>query len=646
MSYEIIKATCSNKNELWEDPEFPAETNSIFYFQRPAFHFVWKRPMEIFPKPSFISSEKGVSFDIVSGKLGDKWLVSCVSMLYLAKGLFQKVVPVDQQFDTDYSGIFRFNIWWCGQWREVLVDDKLPTINGRLVFLQSMQTPQVWPALLEKAYAKLHGSYEALKYGNLLDGLAHLTGGITESLSDVNDVSTLEEILKGSSLVTAVYLPEARCPSKPALQPEMNYRIYRVEKVHGVDGPHHLVLINRPLKSGSTKILHLVDSTVWKGIPSYERERLLSDTRGMWMLFKDFKQVFTQLEIVHFDAETARLESSLTEKEAWHVEMYQGSWRRGVTAGGCRNNGSFLSDFFHMNPQIQLILMESATVIVALNQHSIMEPKVIGFSIYKIPTYLTEPASQSFFKGIKSTINSQYTNSRQVSHRCELEAGTYIVVPTTYVPREEAEFSLRVFSNGLLDMMVLDYEPQMTKPIWNCPLPGLETTGFVQYEPLFLQLADEHKTIDVYALQELLEACLPNDYIKSCATLDTCRQIVLSIDNCTGRLSLAQFRDFIFSLRDWQTVFRTHTKEKMGVLRVERLRDALHEVGFVVPEQILALLVLRYMRKDGMLRFGDFVSAVMHLHRAFRLFYSNDETSYKGKMKLDLSEWLKYTFMC
>lgn len=32
-------------------------------------------------------------------------------------------------------------------------------------------------------YCRLHGSYEALKYGTLLDGLADLTGGITESIS-------------------------------------------------------------------------------------------------------------------------------------------------------------------------------------------------------------------------------------------------------------------------------------------------------------------------------------------------------------------------------------------------------------------------------------------------------------------------------
>lgn len=70
-----------------------------------------------------------------------------------------------------------------------------------------------------------------------------------------------------------------------------------------------------------------------------------------------------------------------------------------------------------MNPQIQIVLSEPDTVIISLNQHSIMEPKVIGFSIYKLSNTLIETATPLFFKKTKSSINSQYTNSRQVSER-------------------------------------------------------------------------------------------------------------------------------------------------------------------------------------------------------------------------------------
>lgn len=84
-----------------------------------------------------------------------------------------------------------------------------------------------------------------------------------------------------------------------------------------------------------------------------------------------------------------------------------------------------------------------------------------------------------------------------------------------------------------------------------------------------------------------------------------------------GRLKLTDFRDFMASLKQWQTAFKSHTKEKTGILRAERFRDALHDVGFQVNNDVLSALILRHMRKDGTLRFGDFVSAVLHLTVAF-----------------------------
>ena len=84
-----------------------------------------------------------------------------------------------------------------------------------------------------------------------------------------------------------------------------------------------------------------------------------------------------------------------------------------------------------------------------------------------------------------------------------------------------------------------------------------------------------------------------------------------------GRLGYPQFKDLIVSLKLWQGVFRTHTKEKTGVLRAERLRDALLEVGFRLSGEIMSILCLRYMRKDGTLRFGDFVAIILNLTVAF-----------------------------
>ncbi|GLV45685.1 Calpain C [Carabus blaptoides fortunei] len=655
--YERIKRACLKRGELWEDPDFPATQASVFYHQTPPFQFQWKRPKEVCTRPMFVQ-DGPTQFDISAGKMGDRWLVSCLGVLYLSKGLFYRVVPADQTFQQEqYAGVFRFRLWWCGEWTEVLVDDRLPTVHGRLAFLQAQHSEQFWPGLLEKAYAKLHGSYEALKYGTLLDGLADLTGGITENIPIRQDATScgriLNKLLEMTSVVTCTAQPpstqQIRTGSEKlanGIQMGSNYRLYAVERVETFSGePMQLLRLRNPLGPATEYVGSWCrDSPDWADVPPHEQDRLQvrGDAGDFWMSYSDFVKTFSHLEVVHLDSDTSRDEPSLHHKATWQMRLYQGTWQRGVSAGGCRNN----PDTFHINPQLHLLLSEMEEVIVSLNQHSIMEPKVIGFTAYTLPKNCSESINRQFFKKNKSLVNSQYTNSRQVSHRCQLEQGGYMILPTTFEPGQESGFTLRVFSSKPLKLKLLDTVPSLLKAAVVKAPSILDGKSFSQYEAVFLQLADEHRTVNAFELQELLDACLPNDYIKSCASIEVCRQVILSMDSSnSGRLRFADFKDLMCSLKYWQTAFKTHTKEKTGILKAERLRDALLDVGFQLSTDVLSILVHRYMRKDGTLRFGDFVSAILHLSGAFNIFESKDPLQ-NGSIKLSLAEWLKTSLTC
>ena len=100
------------------------------------------------------------------------------------KRTFQKVLTRGSSADClsveNYKGAFEFQFWRFGKWEKVKIDDRLPTRNNQLVYMRSTEKNEFWEALVEKAYAKLHGSYEALVSGKTNEASVDFTGETVE----------------------------------------------------------------------------------------------------------------------------------------------------------------------------------------------------------------------------------------------------------------------------------------------------------------------------------------------------------------------------------------------------------------------------------------------------------------------------------
>ena len=69
-------------------------------------------------------------------------------------------------------------------------------------------------------------------------------------------------------------------------------------------------------------------------------------------------------------------------------------------------------------------------------------------------------------------------------------------------------FIFRVLSRQPVRMKLHDSLPQLVRS----PIVQAQnsTKGLSQYQSIFMQVADEHKCVNAFDLQELLDVCLPN----------------------------------------------------------------------------------------------------------------------------------------
>jgi len=146
---------------------------------------VWRRLSP--PLYQIVNSKGYLAGDIRQGSVGDCWFLSALSVLAERRDLIKQIV--DSRFDVHNNGAHVINLCIDGVWQAVVVDSFLPQkidargIDGFQLAFSRAADQQLWVALVEKAYAKVHGSYEAISGGYIEEAMFDLTGYPTESIA-------------------------------------------------------------------------------------------------------------------------------------------------------------------------------------------------------------------------------------------------------------------------------------------------------------------------------------------------------------------------------------------------------------------------------------------------------------------------------
>ncbi|XP_030643234.1 calpain-1 catalytic subunit-like [Chanos chanos] len=630
------------RNVRYIDEMFPPDRRSIGDGVLPPeilANVQWIRPSKLVQDP-YLFVEGMSRFDFAQGALGNCWFLASIGALTFQKDILRQVIPGDQSFQDNYFGLFHFRFWRFGEWVDVVIDDKLPTVNGQLVFVRSKTPNEFWPALLEKAYAKVCGSYADMNAGTCAEALMDFTGGVhmtfnlKEAPSDLWDL--MYRAAKSQSLM-GCGTPQGATPENTVLPNGIveghAYTVTGVTKIMSNGMPVELVRLFNPWGRGEWNGDWGDHSPRWQTVSVEDRAGCLKmDEDGeFWMSMEDFIQSYSDLDICCRCPDFLDGNSSCH----WTSKFHDGRWVAGITAGGCMNH----TDTFWTNPQYYIKLDKlddhceetqgQKNILVTLMQkpdkrnRRLVSNLHIGFSIFQVSEQFKGHGGKlpaAFFYSSPPVAQSKaYLNAREVMEFFSLKPGEYIIVPSTFKPNETASFILGILSKAETHLQ----ENSGSSMVIIKPTTNESKVDGEEKVTLFRQYSDQYEEVDAEQLQKLLNEKLLGGYQQKTGGfgLDSCRSMVAMMDlSVTGTLSGREF------LRLWNRVatykdifFRTDTS-KDGMLNLNELRNALGGAGMQMSDGMLNLMALRYGGSSGQISLENFICLVLRMDCMAKIF--------------------------
>lgn len=474
LSVELaVKEALSARGEThFTDQEFPPNDQSLFVDpENPPLRLKvvseWMRPTDMVKEsyldagPCLFSGAANPS-DVCQGRLGDCWFLSAVAVLTEVSRISEVIITPEY----NEEGIYTVRFCIQGEWVPVVVDDWIPCESpGKPAFATSRKGNELWVSLLEKAYAKLHGSYEALEGGLVQDALVDLTGGAGEEI-DMRSAQAQIDLASGrlwSQLLRFKqegFLLGAGSPSGSDVHVSSSGIVqghaYSLLQVREVDG-HKLVQVRNPWANEVEWNGPWADSSPeWTERMKHKLKHVPQSKDGIfWMSWQDFQIHFRSIYVCRIYPPEMRY-------------SLRGQWR-GYSAGGCQDY-----DTWHQNPQFHLRATGPDAsfpihVFITLTQGVSFSRTTAGFRNYQ-----SSHDSMMFYIGMRilktrgrraayniylheSVGGTDYVNSREISCEMVLEPDPkgYTIVPTTIHPGEEAPFVLSVFTKASVTLEAL-----------------------------------------------------------------------------------------------------------------------------------------------------------------------------------------------
>ena len=258
----VAPAETGPTRTLFEDESFPACDASIDGIDDTARRSVdWARPSAWTLDP-WLHTTGGILFSggggvpspsrVRQGALGDCYLLAALAVIAERPDVARRLFPAPYDIRT---GSIDVALYHNGVPRVVAIDDRLPVHlvddpdTGRvceLIYARSTDANELWVPFVEKAYAKIYGSYDALVGGDIAEALRDLTGAAVLELQlqrTASDAAFVEmerrhrdgELLAcgwcGDDAAATTYLASALA-KRTGVRPNHAYAILDVRAIH------------------------------------------------------------------------------------------------------------------------------------------------------------------------------------------------------------------------------------------------------------------------------------------------------------------------------------------------------------------------------------------------------------------------------